>query len=215
MIILLAFVSVECTYRVGLKLLPDLPIANEYTPLSPVINSGIWAGFYEEGSPQVTPFMPWNILAHMLIGCNLPGEKITTYLSNKLLGMNTKTPPRMLIHHLQLFSLSVWVSRNWTTDQIISTVGSHIFINNTKGIKDIADHYLNKKVNSLNLEEIALIMAAAKGPFTSKDNDRVKQMEERRNQVLKRMFVNGAITENQFLESTSLPISRWINKRAN
>lgn len=205
-IVLSALIFIEFSYRAGLALVPDVPLTKEHNPLPVLVTHAIWVSFYEDGPKKVTPLTPWNILARIAIGTNIHGNKVVTFISKKLLGLND-TSRRMLIHHLQVFSLGIWLSRNWTTEQVMSAVGDHIIWKNIKGIDNIANQLFRKQVNCLDIGEIALIMAIARGGFAFENKYRSEQLKIRRDHILKRMLINGAITEEDYRSSTSEPIN--------
>lgn len=215
-IIILALSSliiIECLYRCGLALVPNLPAVNYYAPLPSVVADAVWASFYEEGPTHVASLLPWNIITHLVLGYESPGEKIIDYISRKLLDVNKSPPHRMIIHHLQVFSFGIWISRNWTTEQTVNEAANQISYNNIKGIEAMANQFFNKSVNSLYSEEIALLMAVAKGNFIPIDDHLIEQLTKRRNIILERMFTNKSISARELKESINQSISQtWFSQ---
>ena len=80
------------------------------------------------------------------------------------------------------------------------------------GVNNIAKTFLGKHMNDLDAAEIALIMAAARGGFATHGDYGFEQLQTRRNQILERMFINGAISEGQFRDSSNQTISRMQHK---
>jgi hypothetical protein len=206
-LITLPLLIVECGYRYGLHLFRELPSVQAYQPLPSIVTNGIWASFSEKAPPRVKPLMPWNILEDEVLGCDSPGAKITNYVSRRLLEIEGPSP-RMLTWHLQEFSLTVWLSRNWPTERIIHEAGNQIVIcREASSIDKLANKLFDKNSDALEAHEIALIMAAGKGGFVHAGESLQNQLLKRRNQILERMLKNGAISEGDYTTSRNQPIT--------
>jgi hypothetical protein len=201
--IIAVFLILECSYRLCLVLPPDLPTVRNYMPFSSIVEDAIWASFYEDGRSNVTPLMPWSIFTYMFGRQNPPGGRITSFVSNKLVDTNKLLSERMLIHHFQVLSLGIWISRNWTTEQTIQIAASYLIYKDFEGINNISSYLFRKEANSLALGEICTLLAVTKGDLLPKGENQVEQVHARRNQILEKMFANGAISEKDFIESTN------------
>jgi len=87
------------------------------------------------------------------------------------------------------------VSKDWIMENYLNTINLG---QNTLGVKAASLRYFNKDVSELNLSECAVIAAITQNPSKYNPISHPDKNAERREKILKNMFEQGYITENEF-----------------
>ena len=111
---------------------------------------------------------------------------------------------------------SLQLERLYSKKQILEFYFNQFHVSgNGSGIGIAAKYYFNKEVRDLNLIESAFIAGSVKGPskydpfikYTKERREQaVRNAFERKNYVLRRMYEQGWVTEQEFREAWSAPV---------
>ena len=140
---------------------------------------------------------PLSILRAVVYGL-LPGKKIagTSTLTQQLVKNAILTNERSYIRKIKEVILSLRLEQKYTKDQILKIYFNEIPYGSTNyGVESAAQSYFGKHVSKLNLSESATLAGLPKAPSSYLNN--FEKLENRRNFVLKRMFEEGYITEDE------------------
>lgn len=105
--------------------------------------------------------------------------------------------------------LSIKLERLYTKEQILEMYLNYIYFGHgAHGVAAAAEHYFNKQVEDLELQEIALLAALPKAPnnYTPLYERNAERSEQRRKLVLYLMAEQGKITEEQRSEAENTPL---------
>jgi penicillin-binding protein 1A len=116
--------------------------------------------------------------------------------------------PRRLVQKTKEWIISVYLEKNFTKEEIIALYfNTTEFGSNAYGIKVAAETYFNKGVDSLNIQESAVLVGMLQAitrfnPVTNPDNSLAK-----RNEVLSKLYRHGYIKSREEYDSIkALPI---------
>ena len=99
--------------------------------------------------------------------------------------------------------LSLRIERAFSKDHILEMYLNEIYLGyGSYGVAAASLNYFNKSLNELKLSEVAYLAALPKAPSNYHPKRKKKQAIIRRNWVLKQMFENGYITQNELVESS-------------
>ncbi len=117
------------------------------------------------------------------------------------------TQQKVFIRKLRELITAIQIERTYSKDEIIEMYLNHIwFGHGCYGIKAAAEHFLNKSVKDLNLEECALLAAIVNVPAVYSPINHPERALKRRNLVLSLMYRNGELSEEEYLEAKEKPI---------
>jgi len=202
------FLTVEGIYLSGLSLMHRLPSPPQREPWPLLARAAIWVHFQERGPISVKPIRSWDILSSLVRqdGYVTPGYILTNYVAVVLFSKED-LPQRMLIRHLKKFSLAVWLSRNWTTEQIIMEAGRLMpVVTGLDGVEKDSIEFFGKKIDELKNSEITLILAIARFRRMEEAGKRPEELLARRNHIIETMFRNGFISEADMQKAITQPI---------
>lgn len=132
------------------------------------------------------------------------GSTITQQLvKNSLL-----TSKKELIRKIQEVILAQEIERKYNKNEILEMyINSVYFGEGAFGIENAARYYFAKKPEDLNLNEVAFLAASLPSPslFSPKNGD-IKQINSRKNIVLKKMYGQGYISTIQLKQFTNMPL---------
>jgi len=200
---------IEGIYLYGLSLIHVLPPPPQQEPLPVLARAAIWATFREQGPTKVKPIHSWDVLYSLIRmdGYLAPGYRIADYVALRHFP-EQDTAEGKLIRHIKDFSAAVWLSRNWTSDQIILEAGRLLpVLAGVEGVNNGSLKIFGKKIDELTTSETALILALES--FHGIEEEAVKRPKEllaRRNRIVETMFRNGAISEADMQKAITQPI---------
>lgn len=126
---------------------------------------------------------------------NQGGSTITQQLVKNLTGDNQQTPMRKI----REIKRSMYLEKNYSKDTILECYLNTIAVGGNRcGVEVAANYYFGKSVSKLTLTESAAIAAIAKGPEIYRPDLYPEENKERRILVLKAMYDQGYITEEQY-----------------
>ena len=119
------------------------------------------------------------------------GSTITQQLAKNLF----LTPERSITRKIHEAILSIWLEFRFTKKQILSIYLNRVYLGSgTYGVQAASEKYFNKKVESLNLYESALIASLLKAPSRYNPISNSKLSKERTSKVLVNMYKNDLIS---------------------
>lgn len=117
------------------------------------------------------------------------------------------TPKRSFLRKLREVAYAFALERNFTKEEILTLYLNHIYLGNgAYGIEAAAESYFNKRVEQLNLSEMALLAGLTKAPSRYSPVNNLPRAKERQNYVLTRMVELGFITQNQKEKALQTPL---------
>ncbi len=117
------------------------------------------------------------------------------------------TPKRSFLRKLKEVAYAFGLERNLTKEEILSLYLNHIYLGNgAYGIEAASESYFNKRVEQLNLPEIALLAGLAKAPSRYSPVNNLTRARERQNYVLTRMTELGFISQGQKEKALRTPL---------
>ena len=113
------------------------------------------------------------------------------------------TNERTLIRKLNEAMMSVLLESHYTKNEILEAYLNEVNLGQAgkRGIHGFglaSQHYFGSDVENLDLHQVALLVALVKGPSFYEPRRNSERALERRNLILKLMFENGFISEQQF-----------------
>jgi membrane peptidoglycan carboxypeptidase len=100
--------------------------------------------------------------------------------------------------------MTIWLSRHWRAEEIIAEAGRQLAIGgNIKGIVNASDRLYGEDLSALGPGALAALLAlGAKGGGAVDE----LQLLERRNHILRRMFENGSLDEDELHRALAQPL---------
>ncbi len=112
---------------------------------------------------------------------------------------------------LQEVLLSVQIERHFTKEQIFSLYANQIYLGHgTYGFEAGSQFYFSKHVHELTLPEAALLAALPKGPQLYSPLRHPERALRRRNLVLSEMLKDGSISQREYSEAVTTPVTLHI-----
>ncbi|MFN3813662.1 MAG: penicillin-binding protein 1A [Aquificaceae bacterium] len=117
------------------------------------------------------------------------------------------TPERSLKRKIKEALLAIKIERAFSKDKILEMYLNYIYLGQgAYGVEAASRIYFGKHVKDLNLDEAALLAALPKAPTKYNPFRNPERIEERRNYVLKRMYEDGYISEDEYKRYSSMPV---------
>jgi penicillin-binding protein 1A len=117
--------------------------------------------------------------------------------------------PKRLVEKTKEWMIAIDLERNFTKEEIIAMyLNTSVFGNNTYGIKVAAETYFNKKPDSLNLQESALLIGMLQAPSFFNPVKYPERAQKKRNEVLRKILKHKFIiqTQEEYDSIAELPI---------
>ena len=110
--------------------------------------------------------------------------------------------------------LALDLEKKYSKEQIIETYLNTIYFGNDSfGISEAAQNYFGKKAENLTLNEAAALAGIIKAPSTYSPFNSPEKCFERKKTVLKEMLLMGFITEKEYNDNYSLPLTLTTNEK--
>lgn len=117
------------------------------------------------------------------------------------------TPKRSFLRKLKEVAYAFGLERNLTKEEILSLYLNHIYLGNgAYGIEAAAESYFNKRLDQLNLAEVALLAGLVKAPSRYSPVNNLARAKERQRYVLTRMGELGFISQEQKEKALRTPL---------
>lgn len=134
---------------------------------------------------------------------------ITQQLIKNIYLSNDKTIVRKLKEFLYAKALENEVSKE---DILTSYLNNILFGGNLYGIKAASLFYFSKDVLNLNINESAFLAGMIQAPNKYNPYKNISLCDERKNIVLREMYQNNYITENEYMANKNLSITNSLTK---
>ncbi|PTL83178.1 transglycosylase domain-containing protein [Vitiosangium sp. GDMCC 1.1324] len=209
---LLLLGSVEALYRYGLSRVGELPRAPR--PRTDFATRVLWTSM-EEGPLLLEPRWPWTLIANFAhLYCHPrdrqqpAGSHLSSFVALRWLASRPeqeRTP--MLNWHFHGLALSIWISRHWTAEELMSAGAEGArFGRNLIGLDAAARRYFDKEPVQLALHEAAFLAALAQSPARSNPVCRPETALRRRDFVLSHLRALGWISDAQLEDARKQPL---------
>ncbi len=144
------------------------------------------------------------LLKNLLAGKIVQGGSTITQQVTKTFFL---TPKRSFLRKLKEVAYAFGLERTLTKEEILTLYLNHIYLGNgAYGVEAAAESYFNKRVEQLNLPEIALLAGLAKAPSRYSPVNNLSRAKERQRYVLTRMAELGFITQEQKEKAFQTPL---------
>ncbi|MFB3883686.1 MAG: penicillin-binding protein 1A [Thermodesulfobacteriota bacterium] len=117
------------------------------------------------------------------------------------------TPKKSLLRKLKEAAYAFGLERNLTKEQILNLYLNNIYLGNgAYGVEAASESYFNKRVDQLNLGEIALMAGIVNAPSRYSPIYNLKRAKDRQSYVLGRMAELGFISQEQRVKILRTPL---------
>ncbi len=168
----------------------------------------------EDDRFYVHPGVDWQGIARAVYSLVKTGSKkqggstITMQVARNFFLSREKT----YLRKLNEIFLSFKIERELTKDEILELYLNKIYLGQRAyGVVAAAQVYYGIEINSLSLAQVAMIAALPKAPSTTNPISNPEKALIRRNYVLNRMLTLSYITQEEFNEASSAPISASLH----
>ncbi|MDB5281437.1 MAG: rane carboxypeptidase/penicillin-binding protein [Bacteroidota bacterium] len=136
------------------------------------------------------------------------GSTVTQQLAKNLFPREKLSKFKLVFRKLKEWIIAVKLERAYTKEEIMSMYFNTVpFSDNAFGIKSAANTYFGKPVDSLRIEEAAVLVGMLKAPSEYNPRAKKKASLQRRNVVLDQMYNYKFITKVQRDSLMKLPIT--------
>jgi penicillin-binding protein 1A len=134
--------------------------------------------------------------SNLLAGHVVQGASTITQQLARILFLSSE---RTYDRKIKEFVLANRIEKSITKEEILTMYLNNVYLGEgAYGVSAAADVYFNKKLNELTLAEAALIAGLPQAPSVYSPYQNMELALKRRNQVLKRMYTMGYITQNEY-----------------
>ncbi len=117
------------------------------------------------------------------------------------------TPKRSLTRKLKEVAYAFGLEQNLTKEEILALYLNNIYLGNgAYGVEAAADSYFNKRVDQLNLAEVAMMAGLVKAPSRYSPVNNLKRAKDRQAYVLTRMAELGFVSQEQKEKTLQIPL---------
>ena len=117
------------------------------------------------------------------------------------------TPKRSLTRKLKEVAYAFGLEQNLTKEEILALYLNNIYLGNgAYGVEAAADSYFNKRVEQLNLAEVAMMAGLVKAPSRYSPVNNLKRAKDRQAYVLTRMTELGFVSQEQREKALQIPL---------
>jgi penicillin-binding protein 1A len=108
------------------------------------------------------------------------------------------TPKRSLMRKLKEVAYAFGLERNLTKEEILTLYLNNIYLGNgAYGVEAASESYFNKRIEQLNLAEMAMLAGLVKAPSRYSPINNLSRAKDRQSYVLNRMAEVGFISQTQ------------------
>ena len=135
------------------------------------------------------------------------GSTITQQLAKQLYSAKAHSTFERLLQKPIEWVIAIKLERNFTKEEIVMMyLNQFDFLYNAVGIKIAANTYFNKEPQDLKLEEAATLIGMCKNPSYFNPVRHEERCLDRRNVVLQQMQKAGYITQQQYDQTSKIPM---------
>ncbi|NWG04379.1 MAG: PBP1A family penicillin-binding protein [Syntrophaceae bacterium] len=144
------------------------------------------------------------MLKNLLAGRIVQGGSTITQQVTKTFFL---TPKRSLFRKLKEVAYAFGLERNLTKEEILTLYLNNIYLGNgAYGVEAAAESYFSKRVEQLNLAEMAMMAGLVKAPSRYSPVNNLKKAKDRQMYVLTRMSELGFISADQKEKALRIPL---------
>lgn len=200
------FVGLEAVYLWWLP--PERPV-RAVRPLPPFVRSALWADFGGRGRPRLDPQIPF--LVPVLVPLVLPPPNEMPGARGSLLHAVSSNALRRRMRQLEFttrsVALSAWVSRHWSIEDVLDSVGAHAWMGDAgEGFEAAGWYYWRRPIHELAPHEVATLLAVMRSPRSYDPVCRPDRVSAAREDALERMRAAGLIDESAFQRAIDTPL---------
>ncbi len=128
---------------------------------------------------------------------------ITMQLVRQMTGRKEKSLKRKITEAL----LAIQIERMFTKEEIFERYANQVYFGRgLYGLQAASRYYFGKDAAELTIPESAFLAGLVQAPSRYSPTRNISLAKKRRDHVLKRMFVEGYITENEYMEAKNTPL---------
>ncbi len=117
------------------------------------------------------------------------------------------TPKRSLLRKLKEVAYAFGLERDFTKEEILTLYLNNIYLGNgAYGVEAAAESYFNKRIEQLNLAEMAMMAGLVKAPSRYSPINNFKRAKDRQAYVLTRMTELGFVSQEQKEKAFRAPL---------
>lgn len=149
-------------------------------------------------------------LRAVVAGGSKGGASTITQQLAKLLfhGEGSRSLVKRFTQKAKEWVIAVKLETQYTKSEILTMYLNKVdFVNNAVGIRSASRIYLGKELSELSLDEAAMFVGMLQNPSYFNPVRRPELVQKRRNVVLSQMARNGYITQQESVQTQSLPLS--------
>src|SRR4030043_1027298 len=144
------------------------------------------------------------MLKNLLAGRIVQGGSTITQQVTKTFFL---TPKRSFLRKLKEVAYAFGLEQNLTKEEILGLYLNNIYLGNgAYGVEAAADSYFNKRVEQLNLAEVAMMAGLVKAPSRYSPVNNLKKAKDRQAYVLTRMTELGFVSQEQREKALQIPL---------
>lgn len=220
LLLLASLAAVEGAYRHGLSALDALPDPPTTDGLSETLAQVIWAEFEGPGPIAVQRTGPLRHGIDMMIGrpgrlATAPGLRLASFCARYIV-VEYRTVGRLRQgeYHLTTASLSIWLSRNWSTEEIVAcALNGGYYGQGRIGIEAAASGYFGRPAADLAHDEVALLMVASRAPSRFERHCDPSAVRDEISELLSLLQVEAAGDDRDQMITRRLSDEVWFNGR--
>ncbi len=215
--------AVESLYRHGLSALSALPEPPSADGLSETLVQVTWAEFEGPGPIAVRRTGPLRFATALALGSRpyyrgrngvAPGFRLTAYCARSAIHDQGGETHRAGRFHLGVAALSIWLSRNWSTEEIIAcTLNGGYYGQGRMGIEAAASGYFGRPAADLAHDEVALLMVALRAPSRFEPHCSPSALRDDIGELLSLLQLEAARDERNLMITRRLSDEVWFNGR--
>lgn len=207
----------ECLYRATLAQLPALPpkpAAVSMPPSWPLLR---WLSQERTLPPRVEPIWPGTVTFTVLKVALLEkrpqevtpaGLALADRVARHWLAGLQREGVRALRRHMESMALSIWLTRNWSTEELLTYDAEHAYlVHGLTGMRAGATVLLGRDWAGLDAPGVALLLDVSHGPVRRMDPWCFpEQVRKRRDGLLKRLGEAGGLTAAELEAALQAPL---------
>jgi penicillin-binding protein 1A len=182
-----------------------IPIPYERIP-KPMVQAFIAAedaGFFEHGGIDYKAIVR-AMFRNMMAGKIVQGGSTITQQVAKSFYL---TPRRSFLRKLKEVAYAFGLEKTFSKEEILNLYLNNIYLGNgAYGVEAASESYFNKRIEQLNLAEIAMIAGLVKAPSRYSPINNLKRAKGRQTYVLRRMSELGYISQEQEEKTLRTPL---------
>ena len=215
--------AVEWLYHRGLAGVDTLPTPPPTDGLSEAMVQVAWLEFEGVGPVHVQPTGPHRLAATLALDHwlgvpgrhkGVPGFHLASQCAKRIVSDQDTDAPRSVDFHLSAASLSIWLGRNWSTEEVMACTLDRAYYGRGRiGMEAAAWAYFDRPAADLAHDEIALLMVAQRNPSRLEPHCDPSALRRDIGELLVLLQLEAARSNPQLLITRRLSEAVWFNGR--